>query len=145
MGRAYVEDSMVADTPVEGDSIPVVEDGPPGEGIHGTPVVVVGGDSSPLVEILYRRTDPYPLKIDKSVGVSRRNAETNSKRSQRRTVGNEFDGKREDRETNEKGTQLKRGEPFLQLLPRAGCFLCHQPIMVSQTLRLGATSPIPAT
>lgn len=43
---------MVADTPEEGDSIPVVEDGPPEEGIHGTPVVVVGGDSSPLVEIL---------------------------------------------------------------------------------------------
>lgn len=40
------------------------------------PVVVVGEDNSLLAEIPYYCTDPYPLKIDESVDVSCRTAET---------------------------------------------------------------------
>lgn len=60
---------MVEDSPEEGGSILVVEDTLPGEDIHRTLVVVVEGDCSLPGEIPLRRTDPYPLEIDKSVNV----------------------------------------------------------------------------
>jgi len=76
---AYVEDSTVVDSPVEEDNIPEAEDSLVRileEDNRRMPVVVLGGDNSLLAEILYYCTDPYPLEIDESVDVCRRNVET---------------------------------------------------------------------